>query len=355
MKKLLIKIGTNIVTKSDLHLNYEKIENITQQIKKIKDEYTVIVVTSGAVASGREYNFFHDEPDPLIRRQMLASIGQGKLFQVYFQYFSQYNMQAAQVLLTKELFFKRNSYIQLKNIFEKLLHKNIIPIVNENDFISNEENTFGDNDQLAALLSALLNVDLLLILSNIEGLYTDEPQKHNSQFLRSVDAITPTIISYCKKTISKGGSGGMFSKIKAIEIANQYNIPAILCNGKYHDCITQAFGKEYYGTYFHPQKNTHQNLRQIWMKHAAKLEGNITIDDGAVLALKQGKNLLAVGIQKIEGNFHKGSVITIQNKDKIKIAVGIPRYEAQILKEKIETTQHKNIIAVHSDNLYFLH
>ena len=354
-KRILIKIGTNVLTRSNLRLDYNRIYDLVPQIVNVAKDNEVILVTSGARAAGREFFLFSEEKDPLIQKQMLASVGQGKLFQIYSDFFQKNGFLSAQALLTKNDFELKESYINIKTTLEGLLRNRILPIVNENDVTSSQASTFGDNDQLAALTAALLESDELLILTDIDGLYTSDPKKNTSaKLISEVDEITQDLISLCENTISQGGTGGMYSKLKAAELATQHGIKTRVLSGKNPNCIINAMKSPGIGTTFLPKNKKKLSTKGSWMTTAAEIQGGVTVDKGAFEALIKNKSLLAVGIKDSQGNFKKGDVILIQDERGFRIGVGLANMSMKNLQDLKRKNDAYGNIVIQKNHLYKL-
>ena len=352
---LLVKIGTRLLTKSNQKLDYKCIQNIIHQIAKLHKEFSIILVSSGAVGAGREF-ILPDIKDPITQKQVLASLGQVRLLQIYFNFFQKKKILIAQALITKEDFQKKESYFNMKEIFFQLLKKNIIPIINENDVTSSFENTFGDNDQLAALTAALMQTEKMILLSDIDGLFTDDPKKNNqAKPITEIENIDATILQYAKRSLSDGGTGGMYSKLQAAQITTGHGIATVLCNGKNKNALLKAvYLEKDYGTLFLPKKKKKLSFYGKWIKTVAQIEGKIFIDSGAVDALKQGKSLLAVGIISVEGSFKNKSIVLILSDTGIRVAVGVSRESGAKLKQILASSEKKGNTIVHCDYLYLL-
>lgn len=351
---LLIKVGTNLLTKSDLKLNYKAIKSIIQQIAVLHKKYAILFVSSGAVGAGREL-LNPNIPDPIVKKQMLASIGQGRLLQIYTNLFQKKNIITAQALLTKKDFQNKESYFSTKEILSQLLRQNIIPIINENDVTSSTENTFGDNDQLASLTAALMEVSKVIILTDTLGLYQQDPKKNKqAKLIQRVENIDEKILSFATHSISRGGTGGMYSKLKAAQITTSHGIPTILCGGKEKNALLKAINQENYGTYFVAHKKKKLSMNGKWIQTVAKISGKIFIDNGAVVALQQKNSLLAVGIKKIEGIFEEKAIVSILDEKNIRIAVGVVRENSQNLTKILKSETKKRKMIIHRDYL-FLH
>ncbi|MFH2129372.1 MAG: glutamate 5-kinase [bacterium] len=356
-QKILIKVGTHVLGRENGRLNYNRISDLVDQIITLRETYQVVLVSSGATAAGREFCQFENEKDPLIKRQMLASIGQGRLFQVYSDFFREHSVITAQALLTSGNFRWKNSFENMKSSLEGLLDNGIIPIINENDVTSHRESSFGDNDQLAALTAAMLNVDLLVLVSDIVGFYTADPKRNpKAELIRKVERITPELLTLCENSLSEGGTGGMLSKLKAAELATQHGIPTIVCSGKEQDCLLKAGRFETSGTYFIPVNTKKKlSLRASWMTTGANVKGVITIDSGAEQALKNDKSLLAVGVTGVDGKFSDKDVVLIQNSEGIRIGTGLVNHTNNEIKKLIKAKHKpKGVVVIHKNHLYTL-
>lgn len=367
--RIVVKVGTNVLTRPNKRLDYNRIMDLVEQISTLHEEkYQVVFVSSGAAGAGREYFQFENEKDPIIRKQMLASIGQGRLFQVYADFFREHTVIPSLALISRKDFHSKTSFKNMKSTLEGLLQNNIVPIINENDVVSHRESTFGDNDQLAALTAAMLQADLLVILSDIPGFYTADPKKDKkAKLIPKVEKISQELISLCEDSLSDGGTGGMYSKVKAAELASSHGIATVVTSGKEENSLLKAVREGGIGTYFVAQRKKQLSVRGKWMVTGANLKGVITIDDGAQKAVqhkKKGQNhmekdmknsLLAVGVIDVEGEFKKKDVILIQNSNKIRIAVGMTNYSSKEIKEMIETKEKsKGKIVIHQNHLYTL-
>lgn len=351
---LLVKVGTNLLTKPNLELDYTTIASIIKQIAILHKEYAILFVSSGAVGAGRKI-LSPQIADPIIKKQVLASIGQGRLLQIYTDLFQKENIIIAQALLTKKDFQNKDSYYSTKEILNQLLYQNVIPIINENDVTSSTENTFGDNDQLAALTASLMEVEKIIMLTDTLGLYQEDPKKNKiAKLIQRVEKIDEKILSFAKHSISKGGTGGMYSKVKAAQITVSHGIPTVLCSGRGENALFNAIHQENYGTYFVPQKKKKLSMHGKWVQTVAKISGTIFIDDGAVIAIQAKNSLLAVGIKKIEGVFTKKDIVSIVSMQNIRIGVGVTREDSQDLEKILKTKKKKNLTIVHRDYL-FLH
>lgn len=364
LNKIVIKIGTAVISDFETGINTHRLKNIVKNVSEIikKQNAKVIIVSSGAVSSGMFVLNRSSRPQSLPEKQAIASIGQIFLMKRYTDEFNKYGLTISQVLLTNDLLTNRERFVNAKNTLNVLLDWGIVPVINENDTVSVEELRFGDNDRLAALVSILVDADLLLILSDVDGLYSDLPDKPGAYKIDYIEKIDKKIYSYASNVMSKFGTGGMQSKIKAAEVATRSGIDCIICNGQKDDAIARALNEQGFGTFFKAQKPI--KARKRWLAFSAKSKGSIVIDKGAVEAvLKRGKSVLPIGIKKVDGNFKENDVIDVLSENGELIARGISFYSAEELdriKEK-KSTEVKKILkenfyeeAIHRDNLVII-
>ncbi|HZJ86671.1 MAG TPA: glutamate 5-kinase [Erysipelothrix sp.] len=265
-KRIVIKIGSSSLThKESLDINYRKLEQLVRVLSDLKSRgKEVVLVTSGAQAVGRKALHLENIPEHLGKKQALAAIGQAKLMMTYERLFSEYNQTIAQILITKETMLNDLARNNAKNTFNELLKLNVIPIVNENDTVATHEIEFGDNDHLSSFVISLIEGDLLIILSDIDGLYTDDPgQNKNAQFVSYVDKVDNNTLAMGKDTSSSNiGTGGMSAKLDAAKIANASGAAMVLMNGKDVTKIYEVIEGEEVGTYFKPNKENNFNLKE---------------------------------------------------------------------------------------------
>lgn len=265
-KRIVIKIGSSSLThKESLDINYRKLEQLVRVLSDLKSRgKEVVLVTSGAQAVGRKALHLENIPEHLGKKQALAAIGQAKLMMTYERLFSEYNQTIAQILITKETMLNDLARNNAKNTFNELLKLNVIPIVNENDTVATHEIEFGDNDHLSSFVISLIEGDLLIILSDIDGLYTDDPgQNKNAQFVSYVDKVDNNTLAMGKDTSSSNiGTGGMSAKLDAAKIANASGAAMVLMNGKDVTKIYEVIEGEEVGTYFKPNKENSFNLKE---------------------------------------------------------------------------------------------
>ncbi len=329
MKRLVIKIGSNILASADLGLNTKRLHTITRDISDIADRgLDIVIVSSGAIAAGLKKLGLKEKPRDIKLKQAAAAIGQSSLMWAYEHCFAEFNKKVAQVLLTRDEITNRARYINAKNTLFTLMSYGVIPLINENDPIAVEEIKFGDNDILAALTASLVEADMLIILSDVNGLYTKDPKHKGARLIENVDRITGSIEKLARGRGSAVGTGGMYSKILAAKQATGHGIPVVILSGKKSGLLPGLLDGKKSGTYFKPKKQR-MSSRKGWIAYGVKSKGAVFLDDGAVKALSsQGKSLLPSGIIKIEGHFDVGDYVRCVSKDGKKIAKGLTNYSS---------------------------
>ncbi|KKQ71774.1 MAG: gamma-glutamyl kinase, glutamate 5-kinase [Candidatus Peregrinibacteria bacterium GW2011_GWC2_39_14] len=327
---LVIKVGSALVTKEDNTLNTNFIGSFVEQIAALKKSgHKIIIVTSGAVASGRSEMKLERE-DNIPYKQALAAIGQGILMNTYRDFFKKHEIVTAQVLLTNLDFKNRESFITTRNTLELLTRFNAIPIINENDVTAYAEIKFGDNDNLASKVAAMVDADKLIILTSVKGFYTDDPTKNPSaELIRELSVIDGSVKKLAKGAGSKKSLGGMSGKIKAAEFASNSGITTYIASGNDENIISNIIGGVACDfTVIHPMTEKHTS-KQNWFKSQVKAGCGIIIDDGAVKALKErGKSLLPVGVSGIKGKFERGDFVEIYAQNGDIIAIGETNYSS---------------------------
>ncbi len=365
MSRIVIKIGSNILTDRKGGLNQKMIHAIASDVAAIcKDGHEVVIVSSGAVAAGMKKLGLKEKPKDIRLKQAAAAVGQSSLMWAYEKSFGDFSKKVAQVLLTREDFSERVRYLNSKNTLITLLSYGIIPIINENDTVATDEIKFGDNDQLASLVSGLIDAERLMILSDVNGLYPSDPKKNpDAEIIPFVDEVTPELEAMAGGAGSAVGTGGMYSKILAAKKAVSYGIIVNIISGRKKGLIQSLLKGIHHGTEFMPQMKKMPS-RKGWIAYAIKPRGSLIIDDGAVNAiLKSGKSLLPSGIVRVEGTFGTGDAVYCVDSHNRRIAKGIVNYSSQDIK-KIQGKKTSEIEAilsykysdevVHRDNLVVL-
>jgi glutamate 5-kinase len=364
MKRLVIKIGSNIIASAEQGLNMRRMKTIARHISSVMDEGNqVVIVSSGAIAAGLKKLGLKKRPHDIKLQQAAAAIGQSSLMWAYEEHFADFNKKVAQVLLTKDDIGDRLRYINAKNTLFALLNYGVIPVINENDPVAVDEIKFGDNDMLAALTAGLVQADMLIILSDVDGLYTKRPGQKGARLIKRVKEITEEIERLAGGVGSNLSTGGMYSKILAAKQATSYGIPVVIINGKKPGLLPRILAGEEIGTYFEPKKER-ISLRKGWIAFGGRTKGAIYIDQGAVNALQNmGKSLLPSGIVKVEGSFDIGDVVRCVDEEGKVVAKGLTNYSSrdiEMIKGK-RTSEIEKILGykysdevIHRDNLVLL-
>lgn len=364
IQKIVVKVGTSTLTKEDGNLNIEKIKKIVSELSNLSDKgYDVVLVTSGAVGAGMGRLNMTERPKTLSEKQALASVGQVALTHLYQMLFQEYGKIIGQLLLTKGDFSDRRRYLNARNVCNTLLKNKIVPIINENDAVVANEIKVGDNDTLSALVSGLIDADLLIILSDVQGLYNKNPQKYeDANLIEIVGKIDEDIRKTAGGEGSKFGTGGMITKIIAAEMATKIGTNMVIASGEDPRNITRIVEKENIGTLF-TKKHKKISSKKYWLAYGTNKKGVLIIDEGAEKALFKGKSLLPVGIKEIEGDFEKGTVVKIMNLKNEVVATGISNYSSDEIglirghkSENIEKILgHKyDDVVVHIDNMVII-
>ena len=330
-KRIVVKIGTSTLTKNNGELDEEKIKKIVTNLSKINDEIDVIFVTSGAVGAGMGQLKLSQKPKSISEKQALAAVGQVSLIHLYQVLFWAHGKSIAQLLLTKDDFNDRKRYLNIKNVCNALLEKKIIPIINENDPVVGEGIKgirVGDNDTLSALVAGLVEADLLIILSDIAGLYDKNPSEFSdAKFINLVSKIDEKIQNMAGSEGSKFGTGGMRTKIIAAKMATKIGTNLVIaCGDEPENLIRIVKGDEVGTLFLRPDKKL--SSKKYWLSYGSENSGGILADDGAISALKDGKSLLAVGIKGFVGEFERGDVVEILSVKNELIAKGISNYSS---------------------------
>jgi glutamate 5-kinase len=344
--RVVIKIGSSSLTLKEGGLDLSNMKKFVAEVAELKKGgIEVIAVTSGAVAAGLKYLKIPTKPRDISTLQAAASVGQVELMRTYGDLFAEYGLKIGQILLTREDTTRRKQYLNIKNTIENLLKLNVIPIINENDSSAVEEIKFGDNDRLAAMVASLTEADLMIILSDIEGLYDKNPQEYNDAKLISfVEEITPAVEQLAGGIGSTYGSGGMISKIKAAKICSFSGIAMVIANSKTDGVLKKVLNFEQTGTFFAPQTLRKVKSLKRWIAFGIKTKGSIVLDSGAEEAVEsKGKSILPVGIVKVEGKFNKGDTLKVFSQGSELIAKGISNFSDEEI-NKIKGMNEKQIL-----------
>jgi glutamate 5-kinase len=333
-QRLVVKFGSGMLVGRHHRLDEPRMESLVESLVRLLDRgIKVVIVSSGAVAAGAPILGLARKAKTIPQKQACAAIGQSLLMAVYEKLFSKRGHHTAQILLTQDDVRNRQRYLNARNTFETLLSEGIVPVVNENDTVVVEEIKFGDNDQLSAQVAALIGADLLLLLSTVAGLYemNPVPGRDLEKPIPLVERIRPSHFSFAQDQLKPTSisSGGMTSKLMAIEKAGQYGIPAVLASGLERGIIDRVISGEEEGTLFLPSEDR-LSARKYWIMHTLAPRGTVTVDSGAVRVLReQGKSLLPIGIIGVEGNFRPGDSVRIVGPDGLEFAHGLTYYSSR--------------------------
>ena len=341
VKRIVVKIGSSSLTSPSGGLDMENLQKFTSEISKIKDnDLEVIIVSSGAIAAGLKYLNLNERPKKYSILQAVAAVGQHDLMRVYSSFFFKNNKKVGQILVTREDTSRREQYLNIKNTIRSLLDLDVIPIINENDSVALDEIKFGDNDTLAALVAGLIEADLLIILSDIDGLFDKNPQiSTDAKLISIVENITEEIEKVAGGIGSSYGSGGMVTKIRSAKICSFSGIPMAIANSRQARVIQRILDGENLGTFFIPEETKRITGMKRWIAYGMVTKGSIKIDKGAEEAImNKGKSLLPVGVIEVEGCFKKGDNIMVVSIDEDIVAKGI----SNLASENIGMIKGKN-------------
>lgn len=333
-KRAVVKVGSNVLTNEN-GLNIKAIRSISGQIHRLIDQgIEVILVSSGAMASGIKKIGLSKRPDAVPQRQAVAAVGQAGLIMEYEKAFARYRKKVAQILLTSDDLNHRERYLNARNTIHTLLSWKVVPIINENDTVGVEEIKFGDNDNLSAMITLLMDAQVLVNLTDIEGLYTKDPRTFkDAELIPTVSAINKRIEQVADDIPGELGTGGMLSKIKAAKKVTAAGIPMIIARGEKTNILMRLFSGEAHGTVFEPKKKKMAS-RKCWIAFSSKPKGIITLDKGAVKAiLKRGKSLLPSGIVRVDGEFQIGVSVQFKGESNEILGIGLVNYSAEDIRE----------------------
>lgn len=365
-KRIVIKVGTSTITYANGKRNFSQIDRLAREISDLQNQgKEMILVTSGAVAVGVDRMGLPGKPKTIPGKQAAAAVGQGVLMHTYEKFFADYGQIVAQVLITKTEAIDRHRYTNTRNTFMELMRQRVIPIVNENDVVALDELQIGDNDNMSALVAGIVDADLVIILSDVDGLYTANPQTHpDAVIVPEVAEITPEIEASAGGVGSARGTGGMATKIQAAKAATSSGIHLVIASGTEKNAITRVLQGEELGTLFVSRENRLQ-FRKRWLAFGAKIAGSIVVDDGCAKAIRKagGCSILPAGVFAVQGEFLPGSTVSVIDKDAHELARGLVHYSSAELEqikgcnsgEIANILGHKNFDEViHRDDLVIL-
>lgn len=331
---VVVKVGSSTLVREDGSLDADYVRALAGQAADLMDMGTqAIIVSSGAAAVGRERLGIEKRPTDIPTLQACAAAGQATLTKSYEDALRPRGHACAQVLLTRRDVVDREGYLNARNTFSRLLELGAIPVVNENDTVSVAEFAFGDNDMLGAIVSALVGASLYLVLSDVDGLFTANPNVDSTaRLISNVSEIGPDIAEMAGESLSSVGTGGMGSKIRAARAMIAAGIPMVICQGRIDNVVTRVVSGERLGTRFEAQGIAHGTPKKLWIGLAEVAHGSITLDEGATKAvLERGASVLPVGVLRCEGSFAAGDVVDVLSPEGLAIARGVARYSIEEL------------------------
>ncbi len=360
---IIIKIGSSSLCNESGTLDKERILNLISQIAILKRKgIKVTLVSSGAINAGMQVLQLEKRPQDIAKKQALAAVGQAHLMQIYEELFNLYHLKCAQILLNHDDFDDRKRLMNLHYAMKSVIDYDVIPIINENDTLAVEEIKVGDNDTLASLLVPIIDAQLLVLVSDIDGLYNDNPHTNkNAKLIENVEGITREIMDFAKDATSAVGTGGMITKIRAAKIVNDYGCDMAIVNGNQEHVLVDLLEGKNVGTYFDGKPGRTLSSRDHWIMYRSSPKGKIIVDDGARQAIKMHHtSLLPKGIKDVEGSFVLGSVVDIVDETGHLVARGMTNYSSDEIKlikglnsDQIEDVLHYKDYdeVVHADNL----
>ena len=336
-RRVVVKAGTTVLTGGSDRLDMDVMSDLTRQIADLHSAgVEVLMVTSGAVAAGRHSLGFPRERRDIPFRQVLAAVGQGHLMHAYEQLFAEHGVRVAQAVLTYTDLSDRQGYLNVRNTLLALLELGVVPILNENDVVAVDEigEVFGDNDRLSALVANLVDADLLAILTDTEGLYTEDPRINaDADLLRRVERIDASVEAMASRHRNAHARGGMPTKLEAAKLATSSGIATVICNGREEDLLRRLTSGEEVGTLFLPTASRMES-RKRWMLSGLSARGEIVVDEGAASALQdRHRSLLPAGVKDVGGEFRRGDIVYVVGPGAGKLACGIANYSSGDVKK----------------------
>lgn len=348
-RRVIIKVGTSTLTAGTPKLSLPRLVQLVQQIAQIQTGGSqVILVTSGGIAAGREALNFPEFPKFVPSKQMLSSVGQPHLMNIYAQLFQLYGKTVSQILLTRADLSDRQRYLNARNTLEALLAYGVIPIINENDTVATEEIRFGDNDNLSALVANLIDADLLILLTDQQGIYSSDPRNDpNAHLIPLVNSpeIPPELWAAAGGSGSHLGTGGMITKLEAADLARRSGTTVVVANGETPDILLKVVGQQAVGTKFEKVVTTVESRKRYILAGARAAVGKIMVDQGAANALLRGGSLLPVGVIRATGDFERGDTAHVIDPAQKAIALGLVNYSSADL-DKIHSHHSDEIEAL---------
>ncbi|HHX44034.1 MAG TPA: glutamate 5-kinase [Chloroflexi bacterium] len=333
-RRIVVKVGTSTLTAGTDALNPPRMLDLVRQLAALRASgLDVVLVSSGAQQAGRERLGFPQESKTIPFKQMLAAVGQGRIMHLWEQYFELYDVIVAQVLLTRQDVEDRHRYLTVRDTFEGLLQHGIVPIVNENDAVATDEIKVGENDSLSAMVANVIEADLLVLLTDTDGLYTADPHVDaDAHLLECVEHIDAGVYGLATGSRSGLGTGGMYTKIVAAEMAMRSGTSVVIASGNRENALAGALERTVPATWF-PARITPDEGRKRWMLAQAHTAGSVWVDDGACQAVVHGgKSLLPVGIVEVQGTFERGALVSVRDSSGREVARGLGNYDSADLR-----------------------
>jgi len=332
-KRVVVKIGTNALTNATGRFNRTHFEALSEDLLWAAEGRELVVVSSGAIALGVERLGLPARPKDIPGKQACAAVGQSRLMRAYEEAFGRADRHVAQVLLTHEDVQDRRRYLNVKHTLERLLEVGVVPVINENDTVSVDELKFGDNDTLAGLVAGVVEAEVLIVLSDVEGLYTADPRKDpQAKLMSEVDVVTPELLALAGGSGSAVGTGGMATKVRAAARVSERGIGCVITSGAVPGRLRAVLQGGPVGTFFMPAE-TRRSARMAWIAHALRPKGRLTVDAGAREAIVNGKrSLLPSGVKHVEGDFGRGDPVDLVDEQGTVFARGLSAYEGSELR-----------------------
>ncbi|MET3557613.1 glutamate 5-kinase [Streptococcus rupicaprae] len=351
-QKIVFKVGTSSLTDAEGNLVPEKIEKITRQLAQLhRAGHQLILVTSGSIAAGFRRLGFDKRPTRIAEKQASAAVGQGLLIEEYTKYLLEDGIVSAQVLLTQDDFADARRYQNASQAMQVLMKQGAIPIINENDMVAVEEIKVGDNDTLSAQVASLIKADLLVLLTDVDGLYTANPtQDLTAEHIGDVFEITDDLLAMAKGAGSANGTGGMATKLQAALLATRSGVPVYICSSQSETALLDAVQRKNRGTLFHADRQK-LNQRKQWLAFYARTEGAVYLDEGATRAMTDlGRSLLVSGVKAIDGAFQAGDIVSVfRQEDQSLIGKGRVKISSDQLRLKMTQLTPEGILIHRND------
>ena len=364
-RRIVVKVGTSTLAHKTGKLDLGRIDHLIREIADLRNQgREMVLVSSGAIAAGLGKLGMAQKPESIPEKQAVAAIGQGVLMHIYEKLFAEYGQIMGQVLLTKENSVRHNQYIHSRNSLLAQLAMGAIPVINENDAVAVDEIKIGDNDNLSAMVATLIDADALIILSDIEGLYTANPSADpEAELIPEIPEITPEVERIAGGAGSRLGTGVMTTKIQAAQIAMNAGVTMVIAAGFREGVLHGVLAGKEIGTVF-PARESHLRVRKSWLAFGKRLAGEILVDDGCAAAMREhGSSLLAAGVLDCEGDFCRGNTVRVIDCRQQEIARGIVNYNAGTLKKLLghKTDEFSQIVGenvpeevIHRDNMVLM-